>query len=76
MEAKGKIVSAVSLTILVILVPIVIDAITSTNATNWSLAVGAGGFTGGEGARTLFYLIPFAWIAGLVVGVVYEQIRA
>ena len=44
----------------VILVPIVVDQVQSTNTTAWT-------FTGSAGARTLFLLLPFIFIVGIVV---------
>jgi hypothetical protein len=44
----------------VILVPIVVDQVQSTNTTGWS-------FTGHAGAKTLFQLLPFIFIVGIVV---------
>jgi len=44
----------------VILVPIVVDQVQSTNTTGWS-------FTGYAGAKTLFMLLPFIFIVGIVV---------
>jgi len=41
----------------VILVPIVVDQVQSTNTTGWS-------FTGHQGASTLFMLLPFIFIVG------------
>ena len=44
----------------VILVPIVVDQVQSANTTGWS-------FTGYQGAKTLFMLLPFIFIVGIVV---------
>jgi predicted Na+-dependent transporter len=44
----------------IILVPIVVDQVQSTNTTGWS-------FTGHQGAVTLFYLLPFVFIVGIVI---------
>ena len=44
----------------VILVPIVVDQIQETNTTGWT-------FTGYAGAKTLFLLLPFIFIIGLVI---------
>jgi hypothetical protein len=44
----------------VILVPIVVDQVQSTNTSDWH-------FTGYTGARTLFQLLPFIFIVGIVV---------
>ncbi len=44
----------------VILVPIVVDQIQSTDTSAWN-------FTGYAGAKTLFLLLPFIFIIGLVI---------
>ena len=44
----------------VILVPIVVDQVMSVNTTGWT-------FTGSAGAKTLFLLLPFVFIVGIVV---------
>ncbi|MGB9693243.1 MAG: hypothetical protein ACPLYF_00200 [Fervidobacterium sp.] len=44
----------------VILVPFVVDQVQSVNTTSWT-------FTGVQGAKTLFFLIPFVFICGLVI---------
>jgi len=42
------------------LVPIIIDQVQQTNTSAWT-------FTGATGARTLFLLLPFIFIVGIVV---------
>lgn len=44
----------------VIMIPIVEEVIRTTNTTAWN-------FTGSSGAITLFRLIPFMFIAGVIV---------
>jgi hypothetical protein len=44
----------------VILVPIVVNQVESVNTTSWN-------FTGYQGALTLFHLLPFIFIVGIVV---------
>ncbi len=44
----------------IILIPIVVDQVQSVNTSAWS-------FTGYQGAKTLFLLLPFIFIVGIVV---------
>jgi len=44
----------------VILVPIVVEQVQTTNTSGWT-------FTGASGAKTLFLLLPFIFIVGIVV---------
>ena len=44
----------------VILVPIIVDQVQTTNTTGWT-------FTGYSGAKTLFLLLPFIFIVGIVL---------
>jgi len=44
----------------IILIPIVVDQVQSVNTSAWS-------FTGSSGAKTLFLLLPFIFIVGIVV---------
>lgn len=61
---EGKATTWIMLTITlilgVILVPIVVDQVQRTNTTGWT-------FTGSQGAKTLFMLLPFIFIVGIVV---------
>jgi hypothetical protein len=54
----------IGLTITIILgiclIPIIVDQVQQTNTTGWT-------FTGATGAKTLFLLLPFIFIIGLVV---------
>jgi hypothetical protein len=51
---------AIALILGVILVPVVVDEVQKTNTTTWA-------FTGSSGAKTLFMLLPFIFIVGIVV---------
>jgi hypothetical protein len=50
----------ITLILAVILVPIVVEQVQSANTTAWT-------FTGSAGAKTLFMLLPFVFIVGIVV---------
>ena len=54
------IILVIALIIGVILVPIVVDQIQTTNTTGWN-------FTGYQGAKTLFLLLPFIFIIGIII---------
>jgi hypothetical protein len=58
--ATKWIMMAIMLILGVILVPIVVDQVQSTNTSDWH-------FTGYTGAKTLFQLLPFIFIVGIVV---------
>jgi len=59
-KATAWIMLTITLILGVILVPIVVDQVQNTNTTTWS-------FTGYQGAQTLFMLLPFIFIVGIVV---------
>lgn len=59
-KATEWIMLTITLILGVILVPIVVDQVQNTNTTGWN-------FTGGAGAKTLFLLLPFIFIIGIVV---------
>jgi len=59
-QASKWIMLTVMLLLGVILVPMVIDQVQSVNTASWN-------FTGYQGALTLFHLLPFIFICGLVV---------
>jgi hypothetical protein len=59
-KATTWIMLTITLILGVILVPIVVDQVQTTNTTGWS-------FTGASGAKTLFLLLPFIFIVGIVV---------
>jgi len=62
--AEGQIVNWIGLTIALIfgvyLLPVVVDAITGTNFTSWT-------FTGADGAKVLYQLLPFIFVVGMIV---------
>jgi len=59
-KSSQWIILTITLILGVILVPIVVDQVQSVNTTGWS-------FTGYQGAETLFLLLPFIFIVGIVV---------
>jgi peptidoglycan biosynthesis protein MviN/MurJ (putative lipid II flippase) len=59
-RATSWIILTITLILGVILVPIVVDQVQTTNTTDWT-------FTGYAGAKTLFLLLPFIFIIGIVV---------
>jgi hypothetical protein len=63
-KSGGTATNWIGLTITIILgiclIPIIVDQVQNTNTTNWT-------FTGSTGAKTLFLLLPFIFIIGLVV---------
>lgn len=60
LSASEWIILVVSLILGTILAPIVVDQVQDTNTTGWT-------FTGATGAKTLFLLLPFVFIVGIVV---------
>ncbi|MEM3873876.1 MAG: hypothetical protein QXU45_01920 [Candidatus Bathyarchaeia archaeon] len=54
------IILTITLILGVILVPIVVQQVQSVNTASWN-------FTGYQGAVTLFYLLPFIFIVGIVI---------
>jgi CBS domain containing-hemolysin-like protein len=60
LSASEWIILVVSLILGTILTPIVVDQVQTTNTTGWN-------FTGYAGAKTLFLLLPFIFIIGIVV---------
>jgi hypothetical protein len=60
MKATEWIILAITLILGVILVPIVVDQVQTANTTGWT-------FTGYSGAKTLFLLLPFIFIVGIVL---------
>jgi len=59
-KATAWIMLTITLILGVILVPIIVDQVQTTNTTGWT-------FTGYQGAKTLFLLLPFIFIVGIVV---------
>jgi len=59
-KATTWIMLTITLILGVILVPIIVDQVQQANTSAWT-------FTGATGARTLFLLLPFIFIVGIVV---------
>lgn len=59
-QAHNWIGLTITLILGVILVPIVVDQVQETNTTSWT-------FTGAAGAKTLFLLLPFVFIIGMII---------
>lgn len=59
-KATTWIMLTITLILGVILVPIVVEQVQTTNTTAWN-------FTGATGAKTLFLLLPFVFIVGILV---------
>lgn len=59
-KSASWIILTITLILGVILVPIVVDQVESIDTTAWN-------FTGSAGAITLFRLLPFIFIVGIVV---------
>jgi len=70
-EVSGKVISLVTLVIglliWIVLVPIVVDQVTSINTDTWN-------FTGDTGAITLLMLTPFIFIVGGIIYFIKELI--
>ncbi len=64
MKVAEKIVGAVGIVVLTIVLlymtPVVVDAVQSINTTGWN-------FTGYQGAIALMGLVPFVWVAGVLI---------
>lgn len=64
MELQEKIVGAVSIVIIVVcllaLTPTIVDQVQDMNTTGWT-------FTGAEGAIALLGLVPFIWVAMILI---------
>jgi hypothetical protein len=59
-KATQWILLTITLILGVILVPIVVNQVQTTDTSGWN-------FTGYQGAVTLFYLLPFIFIVGIVI---------
>ncbi|MEM3629104.1 MAG: hypothetical protein QXE06_07010 [Candidatus Bathyarchaeia archaeon] len=59
-KATTWIMLTITLILGVILVPIVVNQVQNTSTAGWT-------FTGAQGAATLFQLLPFIFIVGMVV---------
>lgn len=64
MKMTDKIVGAVGIVVVTItllyLTPVIVDAVQDINTTGWN-------FTGYQGAIAILGLIPFIWIAGVLI---------
>lgn len=67
MSIQGKIQGAIGVVIVAIVLlactPIVVDQVVGVNTTGWN-------FTGHEGAEALLGLVPFVWVAGILIATV------
>jgi len=64
MSLQNKIIGAVSIVVIVItllaMTPTVVDQVQDMNTTGWT-------FTGAEGAIALLGLVPFIWVASILI---------
>lgn len=64
MELSAKIVGAISIVVIVVtllaLTPTVVDQVQGMNTNEWD-------FTGHEGAEALLGLVPFVWVASILI---------
>ncbi len=64
MSLQNKIIGAVSIVVIVItllaMTPTVVDQVQNMNTTGWT-------FTGSEGAIALLGLVPFIWVASILI---------
>ncbi len=64
MEVSAKIVGAIGIVIITVvllaLTTTVVDSVQNMNTTYWN-------FTGADGAKSLLGLVPFVWIAGVLI---------
>lgn len=64
---SAKIQQAIGLVVVTItllaMTPIVVDQVQAVNTTDWT-------FTGHEGAEALLGLVPFVWVAGVLIAAV------
>ena len=64
MDLSGKIMGAVSVIVIVVmllgLTPTVVDQVQNMNTTGWN-------FTGYQGAIALLGLVPFVWVASVLI---------
>lgn len=63
-DISGKIIGAIGIVIITVvllaLTPTVVDQVQNMNTSGWS-------FTGYEGAIALLGLVPFVWVAGILI---------
>ena len=64
MDLSDKIVGAIAIVIVTVtllaLTPTIVDQVVGMNTTGWN-------FTGHEGAVALLGLVPFIWVAGILI---------
>lgn len=64
MDATAKIIGMIAIVVIVVaglaMTPVVVDEVQDMNTTGWT-------FTGSDGAITLLGLVPFIWIASILV---------
>jgi len=64
MDVSEKIIGAVGIVVLTIVLlamtPVVVDQVQAMNTTGWT-------FTGHDGAIALLGLVPFVWVAGVLI---------
>lgn len=67
MDITGKLIGGISIVILTIfllsLTPTIVDQVQSMNTSGWN-------FTGSAGAIALLGLVPFVWVAMILIGAV------
>lgn len=66
MGLTGKIIGAISIVIITIVLlamtPTVVNQVVNMNTSNWT-------FTGADGALALLGLVPFVWVASILISV-------
>ena len=64
MDVSGKVLGAIGIVIITIcllaLTPTIVDTVSAMNSSNWT-------FTGHEGAEAMLGLVPFVWVAGILI---------
>ena len=65
---KDSIIGVIALILDISLMPVVVTQIQGVNTTLWT-------FTGYEGAKTLLLLVPFVFVAGLLIKTIIDAIR-
>ena len=61
---RSKIVLVITLLVLLACTPIVIEQVAAVNTTEWD-------FTGYQGAIVLLGLVPFVWVASILIGMIF-----
>lgn len=71
LDAGNRILTAIGIVITTIallsLTPVVVDAVQDLNTTSWT-------FMGAEGAKSLLGLVPFVWIASILISAVVGMV--